>query len=463
MSPAKIAMICGLLLAQVVALIVLTTSSSVQEWLFPPKKEGVDDFGLPDGPALNEFIQTITDSQRVKWYQHYSVASKAYDLVSKLHGRFAEELVQNCGPQYADELLQLAKADRQREEDPLTAGPESTMGEIYLAAVTTEVRIVELVREMRAMGAAMKEAEPPAPRLAVSQAQDVPPERPMLHSSQIEGEDLADRIAADPVGLVNDVIERDIFRQHSAEFKDWKKQTITGGDILDAIEVASRRIYEQAKKIDEQSLDDGAVAFLEDLFKHELANEGPRLEMWNMRLTTYNEGQFTPVLGRVVNTEQTPAGEWVSPDKWYMIGPWDNPRRSKSGASFLPETIIDLDTVAVGKGGRELRWDYLEYGQHKIEPPQKEEYGVWYFYTEMWFDEGGEYYAFFGADDYAKLWINGEFAAETDPEMTALNTEENALPLKFKPGLNKLLMRLENAGGAVAFGIIVNTTRTDGY
>ena len=81
----------------------------------------------------------------------------------------------------------------------------------------------------------------------------------------------------------------------------------------------------------------------------------------------------------------------------------------------------------------------------------------------MWFEEGGEYYAFFGADDYAKLWINGEFAAETDPEMTALNIEENALPLKFKPGLNKLLMRLENAGGAVAFGIIVNTTRTDGY
>ena len=41
--------------------------------------------------------------------------------------------------------------------------------------------------------------------------------------------------------------------------------------------------------------------------------------------------------------------------------------------------------------------------------------------------------------------------------MTALNVEENIVQMSFKPGLNKILLRLENAGGAVSFGLMVHS------
>lgn len=436
MSPQKIIAIVVLLVVQAAFFIALALSPSLQEVVLGGD-DGASEWNV-SGERLNEIIDTVRESQRLQWHrQHVDVASM-YDEVAKLHSEYHQRLIATCGEQYTEQLMELATSKRASGQATVI-DREGSLIDIYDGTRNLEVRIVELVREMRAMATAVRENPPPAPRLAVAQAQDVPPQRPA-----IDGEKLEARI---------------VNRKGQAMI-DFKEHMLSAAAALKAMKIASERIVEQARHIDDQDLEDGDVSFAEEALTQNLANLGERLELWDMRDSTYNEGGFQPTAGRVVGKNGVNQ-DWMYVDRWYVIGPWDNPRRSKSGASFLPETLVDLDSVAVGKDDVELKWEYITFNSHKLDPPRSQGYAIWYYYTEMWFDEGGTYYASIGADDYGKLWINGDFVFETSQQISAFNAEEAAQPLEFKQGLNKILFRLENAGGTASFGFVLNCYRVD--
>ena len=166
---------------------------------------------------------------------------------------------------------------------------------------------------------------------------------------------------------------------------------------------------------------------------------------------TRGQIQFTRRIG---DAGANPA-TWVAPDAWYIIGPFPNHWRSQIETSFPPELEIDREAIYEGRDGRPLSWEYVRSRNIGVRPPDMEDFGVYYAYTEINCAMPIDCWLAIGSDDYSKLWVNGLLVWSGAKNEKIWNPTEGFRRVHFEQGVNRLLLRLENGINACEFSVLI--------
>lgn len=198
-----------------------------------------------------------------------------------------------------------------------------------------------------------------------------------------------------------------------------------------------------------------------------LAYRGPELLPDELDLTHDPDiGNFTAIPGRRLVTGGR-TSEWLYVDSWYIIGPFPGDRRRENlDVRFGPEANVNLADVFTGMGGEKVKWEYKKVGfvrqgpgpktaYWKIEPRRVVAYAIYYAFTEIYSDAPREVWIATGTDDYGKLWINDELVWRSPKERKPYNATENIQLVNLQQGQNKILYRVENAGGTMGFSLLI--------
>jgi hypothetical protein len=195
----------------------------------------------------------------------------------------------------------------------------------------------------------------------------------------------------------------------------------------------------------------------EDLTGEELA------EMGMLQIGQEGEGlgpmpQLTrdvPAVGaRKISDHGTPAN-WMYVDTWYTLGPFANPSRVNIDREFPPDSLVDLDATYVGKGNRTIRWEFCQSDNPEVFPPNAEEYGIWYAYTELHFDEPRDMLIALGTDDRGILKINGVPVWISSKRLKGWDIDEVWRRVHFRKGINRVLYRVENGWLHIGFSLLM--------
>jgi hypothetical protein len=187
------------------------------------------------------------------------------------------------------------------------------------------------------------------------------------------------------------------------------------------------------------------------------ASVGPPLladEVFPSSQSKLKEANFQPEPGRSVREGGQPM-QWMYIDTWYFIGPFPNPQRTNLDKKFPPESVVDLDSIYVGKDDRQLKWRFRRYPSYCIVPFDVTNYAIWYGYTEVWSDEEKEYWFMFGSDDYGKSWVNGKLVWASGKTPHHYIPDRGFKKVKLNKGPNRLMFKIENAGGTMGFSVIM--------
>jgi hypothetical protein len=197
-----------------------------------------------------------------------------------------------------------------------------------------------------------------------------------------------------------------------------------------------------------------------------LGYRGPELMPDEIDMTYRADvGNFRAVPGRRL-VRGGKVSDWMYIDSWYIIGPFPGDRRRQNlDVRFGPEANVNLDDVFIGKDGKKIRWRYSltgvsggganPYAHWKIEPRTVTTYGIWYAWTEIYSDVPRKVWIATGTDDYGKLWINDKIVWKSPKGRKPYNATENIQLVDLKQGHNKVLYRVENAGGTMGFSLLI--------
>jgi hypothetical protein len=163
--------------------------------------------------------------------------------------------------------------------------------------------------------------------------------------------------------------------------------------------------------------------------------------------------------------------DWLVVDTWYVLGPLPSDRRRQSlDVRLGPETTIDLDDEFMGKASQRgkvqtVGWQYMNSGTFqdpkrpaafwKIEPRHVDTYALYYAFTEIDSDVEQDAWIACGVDDYGKLWLNDTLIWKSPKQRRPYSAVENVRKVHLKRGHNKVLMRVENAGGSMGFSLMI--------
>jgi len=165
-----------------------------------------------------------------------------------------------------------------------------------------------------------------------------------------------------------------------------------------------------------------------------------------------------------------PFANRVYLDSWYMIGPFAGVGQESIDNGYPPESIVDLDAVYAGMGGRALRWRYEQFGRYPLVPAGYTEAAVYYGYTEIDMDRERDVVLAMGADDDAKLWVNDELVWQSGKQLkpwyrmhfkyltgriATLNLNETTRTVRLRKGRNSLLFKLYNGSGATFVSVVM--------
>lgn len=166
-------------------------------------------------------------------------------------------------------------------------------------------------------------------------------------------------------------------------------------------------------------------------------------------------GNFFSASGREVGSQGQPA-KWFYVGSWYVIGPFPNEDRKNIETVFPPESVIDLNAVYTGTGGKPVGWQYLNAPSCQIEPPDMAPYAIYYAWTEIKMDRDRDLWIATGSDDRSDLWVNDMPVWRSGNWLKNWNMNEAFRKVHFKQGRNKILVRLENGWGSCCFSILIN-------
>jgi hypothetical protein len=176
--------------------------------------------------------------------------------------------------------------------------------------------------------------------------------------------------------------------------------------------------------------------------------------------------------GRMIGPGGTYANRvWVN--RWYLIGPFDGRHGEGLFANYRhpPEQGVVLDAAYRGKGGRLVKWDYVDMARYPLMPPVLAEDAVYYGYTELMIDTEQDLTIWVGADDDAQLWLNdrlvweggnvnkgsffGQFYETRNTYVRDYNLSEGKRRVHFRKGRNKLFFKLSNGPTRVFFSLVL--------
>jgi HEAT repeat protein len=139
---------------------------------------------------------------------------------------------------------------------------------------------------------------------------------------------------------------------------------------------------------------------------------------------------------------------------WWVIGPWPNKDYDAYDKAFFPEKEVNL-TKVYKDGGRELKWKPVTTtnpeGRVDLRAQFKDNQNrAAYAYAEVTSDRGRDVIFRTGSDDGMKLWVNGkDVFGQNGPRSLAVDMD--ASPGKLAKGVNKILVKVLNGGGAWEF------------
>ncbi len=369
-----------------------------------------------------------------------------------------------------------AQADAQQiavpEPPPARRRPAADITELYEAAVEAETRIAETHQHIRAAQSAVRRRIPLSETLANTRVAQT--DRPALDRALLtETVRTAARAAAHKEEVAR--AEREVDNMVTAAYQRLAEAQATGMDGgqgtavgIEQIRAAGARAAAMAAKAEK---DAGRYQDLTALMKDAGATAsagsvptggggpglpGPRQTPGGMVATS-----ATRLAGRRAGAE---PDRWCYVDTWYLLGPYDNPRRRNIETRYPPESTIDLDAVypGAGKGGRDLRWRFAKAPWVKIKPSQytgitevESEYTIWYAYTELRFAEARDAWIAVGSDDFSRISVNGEVVWTSSKNLKGWTWDEGFRRVHFRKGVNRVLYRLENGWREAAFSFMI--------
>lgn len=161
------------------------------------------------------------------------------------------------------------------------------------------------------------------------------------------------------------------------------------------------------------------------------------------------------------NVEAFSSGQWLFVDSWYCIGPFPNPGRRDIKTRYPPETNINLDARYTGDQGKVVRWEFIQSSDVMVRPPNDQSYVIYYYFTELWFDEPMDLWIAVGSDDNSRVWVNDYLVWLSGYELKSWNISEGFRKVHFKQGLNQVLVRVENGHGPSGFSLAIQLQATE--
>ena len=148
----------------------------------------------------------------------------------------------------------------------------------------------------------------------------------------------------------------------------------------------------------------------------------------------------------------------LTPDWWHIIGPFPNDA-GDSGLDevYAPEKKVDLTATYSSPQRKqgELKWtkvlrDGAGYVDLQAHYAPKSEFIMSYLYREIESPADQEAVISLGADDGAKLWLNGNKVYETRAHEAAA-PDKARVKVKLKKGTNQLLLKIVNGNNPHGF------------
>lgn len=155
----------------------------------------------------------------------------------------------------------------------------------------------------------------------------------------------------------------------------------------------------------------------------------------------------------------TPRDVWIFIGDWYVLSRYNNAGRANLEKVYPPESIVDLNAQYLSEDGKTLRWEYESYPPPMVAPYGWESWRIYYFYTELTFEEETEAWLAIGSDDRSDLWINDLPVWHSANRHKGWHPAEGFRKVVFNAGRNQLLLRLENGQQGLGFSIFLNLTQ----
>jgi len=143
---------------------------------------------------------------------------------------------------------------------------------------------------------------------------------------------------------------------------------------------------------------------------------------------------------------------------WYVIGPFDNPRGEKDTEGlrvvYPPEKETRLAVAYPGKDSQPVRWKFQRVPEsgfvdfNQLFTPN--DYTVAYALSYVYSPNERKTAIFLGSDDGVRVWLNGLLVHDKLVKRAAV-PDQDTVAVTLKPGWNKLLVKVEEAGGDWGF------------
>lgn len=337
---------------------------------------------------------------------------------------------------------------------------DASIGEMYEYLVEAEKEIGQSYSEFRATDLAMLTGT--TPKRAMQQI-DVPqPNRPKIDveitkEKIVEGEQY--RRHAEAVQVA--VRESESIVTATQNLLDSARRTgARGGDGAGVdLSIRARRLAEiNAASHEEQG---GQVSDLTELMRQAGGGSGgddqkqpppttPRPRARSMTAPQVRDVDVTAPARTVVTG--APGAKWTFVDSWYTIGPFANPGRANIHRVFPPESSVNLDAVYEGMFGP-IKWQFIQSPRPMVVPANAVEYGIWYAYTELAFEEECDLWIAVGSDDRSDIWINDVRVWSSSDALKGWQIGEGLRRVHFAKGRNRVLYRIENGWHTIGFSM----------
>lgn len=173
----------------------------------------------------------------------------------------------------------------------------------------------------------------------------------------------------------------------------------------------------------------------------------------------------------------TPRKGYLYIDTWHIIGPWDadssGSRQMDFSKVYPPEKKLNLD--AVYNGGKrkrifddergyfgkstltgKLEWKFYQSPTVEVRIPRSQlaHDALYFAYTEIYCEQAMELNMAIASDDAARITVNKNVVFQ-DVGLSPYVISEKVKTVKFKKGVNKILVRLMNGGGPCRFSLLL--------
>jgi hypothetical protein len=183
-----------------------------------------------------------------------------------------------------------------------------------------------------------------------------------------------------------------------------------------------------------------------------------------------NAAQLRLGSGRILGAGGSPANRMMV-DNWHIIGPFAGHGEQAIDKVLPPELRVDLDAEYEGQNKRRVRWQLHQLPSYPLIPPNAAESAVYYGYTEIRTDRPRDVWLHLGADDDAKLWVNGDLVwtsgKQVKPwyrtshtalkrELSTQNLTEASVRVALQAGVNRFQFKLYNGCCDMFFAMAVS-------